>query len=420
MCAGRHTAPEDPLPSRLSSTASTPPSPTSADGVRRGITSNAASLFAARLAAGGLGLVGLVLAARWLDEDDFGRLMVVVVAVGLLNLVTTFGTDDEVVRSVARASFDSVAASVRLQWTIATVIVGAAALGAVLVDSGLLGWLLVGLLGLFPLAITTTVTAVARGLERATLLPLMACVGGAGQIVGFVIAERADSGYGGFVVAAVVAQAIAAGVGAAVVLGVTRLPVAGGLRIGELAGRSWRFAAMVLASSVMIHGGVLLVALLADEASAGQHGLATRAFEVLRLIPGAVVGALFPVMARGGDSDGWEDRRLAGLGVVLVIVGLGIAPGVEWASGIDGVAWPVRWLAVALLAVVWRLAISTRLVAADREADVLKVALWMLPAALAALALGAWVAGAAGAAAASAAMIGLHTGALWRVERAGS
>jgi len=385
--------------------------------VRQGITSNAAALFATRVAAGGFSLTSFVLAARWLDGDHFGRLMVIVVSTGLANLATTFGTDDEVVRSVARGSLTSAATAVRLQWAIASAAVAVSAVVAILAGEDLGWWLLVGLLGLFPLAVTTTVTAVARGLERATLLPAVAGLGGAGQLAGFVVAERVDAGYGGFVVAVVVAQVVAAVAGAGVVLRAQPVPLRGGPSMGVLAKRSWRFAAMVLASAVTVQAGVLLVAVLTNETAAGTHGLATRAFEMLRLIPGALVGALFPVMARGGDMGRWNGRRLTLLGLALVVAGFGVAPALAWVSDVDGVAWPTRWLAVGLLGIVWRLAVSARLVADDREDVVLRVALWVLPVAVGSLAVGAATAGAAGAASASSAIVAVHASALWWVER---
>ncbi|MDG2111977.1 MAG: oligosaccharide flippase family protein, partial [Actinomycetota bacterium] len=125
---------------------------------------NAAAFVAARLVAAALNLISLLLAARWLAPADFGQLAVVLVVVAIANTATTFGTDDVVVREVARHDFGSMVPALRLQVLLSS---GVAVAAFGLAASGLaVWWLPAGLLGLFPLAVTSTANAAMRGAER--------------------------------------------------------------------------------------------------------------------------------------------------------------------------------------------------------------------------------------------------------------
>jgi O-antigen/teichoic acid export membrane protein len=363
---------------------------------------NALALLAARLLGGGANLASLVVAARSLTPSAFGELVVVTAVVALANTATTFGTDDVVVRSVARGDTSHVGGALRLQWALALVVAFVVGMSAVVDRGPVGGWALVGTVALAPMAVVSVTTAVLRGVERSERVLVAALVGSAVQLAGFAWAGAADSGVGGYVAALVAGQLAGATVGVVAARSVLGAGSRwwGGDSAVAVASRSWRFAAMVLGSALIAQAGVLMVGALAGETGAGHHGLATRVSETLRLVPAAAYAALFPVLARG---DGGVRRtrsrgRLVAGTVALVALGWGLAP----------VVWPTRWLVLGLPAVVWRLDRSTVLLAADREREVLRITLGVLPVALCGLGVGAAAAGAPGAALATTGAVVLH------------
>ncbi len=374
---------------------------------------NALALLAAGLLGGGANLASLVVAARSLTPSAFGELVVVTAVVALANTATTFGTDDVVVRSVARGDTSHVGGALRLQWALALVVAFVVGMSAVVDRGPVGGWALVGTVALAPMAVVSVTTAVLRGVERSERVLVAALVGSAVQLAGFAWAGAADSGVGGYVAALVAGQLAGATVGVVAARSVLGAGSRwwGGDSAVAVASRSWRFAAMVLGSALIAQAGVLMVGALAGETGAGHHGLATRVSETLRLVPAAAYAALFPVLARG---DGGVRRtrsrgRLVAGTVALVALGWGLAPVVaSVAGGVDGVVWPTRWLVLGLPAVVWRLDRSTVLLAADREREVLRITLGVLPVALCGLGVGAAAAGAPGAALATTGAVVLH------------
>ena len=385
------------------------------------LAANASYLFASRLTSAALNFASVLLASRWLDGPSFGELAVVIVTVSLANAFTTFGIDDVVVRSVARGDRDPLLASLRLQALLATVIVGLFATLASLDVAPISWWVVVGCLGLFPLAVVSSGSAALRGAERLDIT-LVGSLAAASVQLGFILVVSRQWATVGWFVAALLSGYVVWSV--VMLAGCRRAGVdlirPSVMKWSTLARASWRFAAMVAASAVLAQVGVLIVAMVVDDESAGHLGLATRVVETLRLLPAAGFAVLFPAMARGEPV-----ARPWSVGARGVIAGFGLAAGawaaaplVAWAAGgVEAMVWPLRWLSLGLPAMVLRLQQSTWLIANDRERDVFDVAVAVLPFGLVAIAVGAVAGDVEGAAIATALTVWAHAAWLAMLRR---
>lgn len=376
---------------------------------------NAGALVAARLLGAAAGFGSLLLAGRWLDPEDFGRYVTIVVVVAVLNVVSTFGIDDVVVRSVARRRTSAVAASIRLQLMVVAAALAVLSALAMFDVEPVSWWMVIAGMGLAPMALTSSAFALLRGAERLSGVAAAAALGGGVQLAGVTVAGATGTGLGGYVVAVLVSQLVTAAAGAyaavRVLSGFDAEESAAWTTL-ELARNSWRFAVMVIATAVMTQAGVVAVAAVSGDVAAGAHGLAVRAVEAARLLPASGVAVVFPALARGERPSALPGWRAA----MAVTAGVWVASPlvVAFVGDAGELGWSLRWLALALPAVVWRLRSSAALLASDRDREVFRLAVAMAPIAVAAVALGAAIGDAVGASVAVAAVTWMHATALAR------
>jgi len=340
----------------------------------RSVPSNAVTLLVGRIVGAGASIVVVSLAAHRLDQPQFGLAVSVMAAGFLANTLVTFGTDTVVTRSVAAesgAARSTMTASLQWQLGAAAVLIAMATV-AVLMGADLA--ILVQSAALAPLAVVTVMGAALRGAQRMDQL-LVASTSGAltGLGAAIVLFSVASEPW-----VPIAAFAIGSGVTAAVSSWfVRRLLLATGefRSIRSLLWETLPFAGMVGLAAVGAQAGLLLVEFLADE-TAGGYGAALRLSEAARLVPAALMGAVFPALVAGLERDHRYQRWLRLMLGYSVVATLGLVVLAQplnrlmFDSQPDGAAL-IRLLSLGLILTVFRLALSFELIAANRESTVL-------------------------------------------------
>lgn len=345
---------------------------------------NAISLLLARVVAALVMTAVIAIAAHRLSVDDFGLVVSTLAAGFLVNTLVTFGTDTLITRSVAAAAPSMatgpsagpvVVTSLRLQLGLAAVITGAA-LVAVLAGAPMV--ILIQASSLLPLAVVTIAGAVLRGAQRmvplfvASMLTAVTTLGA--SIIGFAVSDGP--------LVPIVAIALGALVSAIWLARQAHRHVedrSEPLPVGELLRSTAPFAGMVILAAVGAQGGLLLVEFLGDEPTGG-YGAAIRMTEASRLLPAAVIGAVFPAMMTGLHRTRKYRRWLQLLGLyaiaatVVLMVTAGPINSLVFDSQPDG-AVIIRILALTLGLTVMRLAFSFEAIAEGQERLVLISAL---------------------------------------------
>lgn len=288
-----------------------------------------------------LSLVFVVLAARAIGPEEFGKFTFAYALATILGAVLDLGMHSLLVRGVARAPGDTAA-----QWA-AAVTLKLALLGPVGAT-----YALVPLLTGRPSDTTAAVWLLGAAIALQSFIELPVAV-----FTGF---ERLEFELGlrlleKLVLLGIGLAGLALGGGLRTVAGAFALAAAASLAAGVLlvdrrfARLSWRWHAAGARALARALGPValafvlafattrlvpLLVALLAGDRAAGYFGAAIRVLDVVGVAPVSVVAAVYPVLARTPSADP-RFRRLAARSVEMLLalgllVALGLVYGAEW------------------------------------------------------------------------------------------
>ena len=317
------------------------------------LSSDTATLLAARVIAQGLTLLFTLAVARTLGDQGFGQFAFISAVVAIANVVTTFGQDTILIRDVAAghpagAPNGLFSAALLIQLGLSALFIA-----ALLVIGPRLGnqtaetqtALLVAALSLIPLAYSTVLSAILRGRGRMGAFALFSCATAAILGLGALVLWRRggdllDAAFilltaqiGGAIVAFVLYRRVSVWPG--------RWPRPARRQLS----RAWRtgsvLAGLMILAVLYQRLDVLLLSLLAGDAATGYYAAAARILEALKILPGAFFGALLPILVAGERPDIRHAYRrsfaaLLGLSVVLAALTAALArPLIAWLFGPD-------------------------------------------------------------------------------------
>jgi O-antigen/teichoic acid export membrane protein len=286
-----------------------------------------------------LSLAFLVLAARALGPEAFGRFTFAYALATLLGAALDLGMHPLLVRGIARAP-DTTAEHWRAGVTLklAFLLPAGLALAALPVASGrpfettVAVWLLgaaIGLQSFIELTVSIFTAFERLELELGLRLVEKCCLFGVG-VAGLWLGGGLWLVSGVFALAGVVSLALG------VVLVDRRLAPLG-FRVHPAGARALLVALGPVAGAFVLSFATtrlvpLLVALLGGDDAAGYFGAALRVLDVTVVVPVAIVAAVYPVLARLGPLDPRFRRILVRAAEVLLVAGLGVALGLAYGA----------------------------------------------------------------------------------------
>ncbi|MEJ7894547.1 MAG: flippase [Solirubrobacteraceae bacterium] len=328
---------------------------------------NTVLLVGGRVAVAVSGLIGTVVATRYLGRDDFGQLITAVTFVALFAIFTDFGVWTVAAREIARRPEDeqrilTAVSAIGLGLCAATILVALA--GTVvfygaddreLVRAGIL-ITLAGTLITAPLGASS---AHLTAHQRAVPLALGGLVAGLSFVVALGVAIAADLGFAG--IAAAYAISVLANAVPPTAAALRRFS----LRPGGEPAFAWKLlrsalpqGAILAITAVYFRIDIVLLSLLGTDGDVALYGVAYRVLEFLLIVPIFAMTTLFPEIAR---TPAHSDRLLmlvqgALSGLLLITVPMacvliGFAPEVVRLAGgseFDGAADVLRLLIVAV------------------------------------------------------------------------
>lgn len=288
----------------------------------------------------GLGYVTIILAARWLGSETFGRYTLAATFVGYFIVLAEFGLQNLLVREIARQpalSAKYVAAACVLGIVLATL-----SHGAIISAAVAFGWpaeagITVAVLGLalWANAFSTPCLAALRGTMQLTEVALINGITGGILLTATIWMLSQRYGMVG------VAWAMALAAGARLVLSV-RLAQHGELLHGVTSGLDWSlcrrlwqdalpFALTSIAVMIYFRVDIILLSVLKGEATVGWYAAAYRILDAAMIIPGAIVAVLYPLLARLDASKAHRLRLRSQ--VALFLLSLPLAAAVTYFAG---------------------------------------------------------------------------------------
>lgn len=358
------------------------------------ISRNSIWLLLGRLGSQGLLFLFSVLTARALGEAGLGQYAFIAAILFVGNMITTFGMDTLLIRDIARqnqAASASTAAALVIQLTLSLLFILIAYLGADFLPHQApttIAALHVYSLALLPMAFLTIFTAVLRAHERMALFLVVTMITAVIQTGGAFLLFQFQGGLLQLAWLLLLVQIVGA--------------VSGGwLCYHEFPTFSFHWTSLnshnlyeavriglplaLLTTCTVLYRrmGIFALSTLTNDASTGWFSAAMRLVEVGRMLPYALFGALFPVLARQKlDIPTTSHRRLIALaGLLMVMTGtaaglwLLAAPLITWLFGENyAPAIPaLRILAWSLPPFTTAMALSMQLIAQDQERLVLGV-----------------------------------------------
>jgi O-antigen/teichoic acid export membrane protein len=280
---------------------------------------------------------GVILLARYLDVADFGTYALAIAVIGIISLVNELGFNQLSVREIAR-DHDTVAAYVTNTILVKLVLASLALLAA----AGLFTFtgmapdsrsiILVFIVALIPLGAFHSLVAVMQGVERMGYLALVSFLSEAVRlalaagvlIAGYRLVPLAWSYAASCVISLVIAWVMLRRLGCRL----TAVP-------------SWSLMRTMIAQSLpfLFYGAfffiyfkidlIMLAAMKSDE-DVGTYAAAFRLMESLMFIPAAIMGAVFPGLARitvasRGSLLSASRRTLRYMAMIGIPVGFGTA-----------------------------------------------------------------------------------------------
>ncbi len=291
-----------------------------------------------------LSLAFVVVAARLLGPEGFGKFTFAYALATLLGAALDLGMHSVLVRAVARARADTAeywaaAATLKLALLVPAGLLFAAfpLLTHRPVDTTLAAWLLGAALVLQSgIELAVTVFTGFERLEyelgvRAVEKLLLVGVG----VTGLLLGGRLLLVCGAFALAAAVSLTLAVRL---VHRGFARLAwrwdAAGAYALGRALGPVAGAFLLAFAATRLVP---LLVALLAGDLATGHFGAAVRVLDVVMVVPVVFVAAVFPVLARARPADPRFRAMVIQTVELLLIAGLAVALGLAYGAG-----WLVR------------------------------------------------------------------------------
>jgi O-antigen/teichoic acid export membrane protein len=347
---------------------------------------NTAILVGGRAAVSASGLVGTIVATRYLGVDDFGQLLTAVTFVMLFGVLTDAGVWTIAAREMARRPDDeqSIMATVSLIGLALSAATLAIVLGASFLIYGgqdrdlvRLGVVIVGTQFLVSGPFGTS-TAFMTAHQLAIPGALGGLLAGAGFLVALVVAVAADLGFAGIAAA----YAVSALVNAAVPVVAVRRSISLRPRWDRpLATELLRAAVpqgfVMAVTTIYIRVDTVLLSLLASNRDVGLYGVSYRVLEFLLLAPAFATATVFPELARAGTHSERLRMLVQGLfsAVVLLAVPMacifvGFAPEIVRIAGgpqFDAAAPVLRLLVLAAALSFPATVLFSALVATDQQ-----------------------------------------------------
>ena len=274
---------------------------------------NAGWLFGARVGQQAILLLFTALVARQLGEVGLGQLAWISAVLYIGNVFSTFGLDTVLLRQIAvlrRTDRVPLASALGLELILAALFIAGLWLAPfssqtadTLAGLRLYGWVLL------PLALQTITNAALRGYEEMGWLSGLTLGTAVLQVGGTAILFALGGTLYALMGWLLLVQVISAGV----TLWLCRriLPDFGfnwrrfgGGQMRQLAGIGVWLTLLMVTAVLLQRLGILLLGWLGTTAQMGQLAAALRLAETARLLPAAVMGALFPVLAKQGKALG--------------------------------------------------------------------------------------------------------------------
>ena len=361
---------------------------------------NVGWLLAARVGQQAILLLFTALVARQLGAVGLGQMAWVTAVLYLGNVISTWGLDTILQRDIGAAR-QTRAAPLAAALLLELLLAGGFILLLFLLPFGdqspvavaglrLYGW------SLLPLALLTLTSAALRGFEQMGWLAGLTLGTAVLQVAGTAVLFALGGGFVGLMGWLLAVQVVSAGAGWWLCRWV--LPDFGlnwqtvrWSAIWQLLQTGF-WLALLLGTAVLLQRlGVLLMSLLGSDWETGQLAAALRLVEAARLLPAAVMGALFPVLARGGLASGRlqvagreefsYQLGLLGYGV-LAAVGLWLLAvplvGLLFGGGYETAVSLLKILAWGVVPFTISLPLSVEMVVAGREKRVLLATLAVL------------------------------------------
>ena len=344
------------------------------------ISLNSLWLVLARVFAQALSIIFTALVARRFGETGLGQYAFIAAIIFLGNVFTTFGMDTLLIRDIARTRHPTTLLIPAALWiqTILTV----AFVGAIFLFGNPLAWLYS--LSLFPLVLYTIYSATLRAFERMDLYLLINLASSILQAVSAVIVTIAPFDLTTLVVLLAASQVITT-----IIAGTLcrrqvqdfhldwKISCAALVTIVHAA---LPFALLTTLAIIYQRMGVFALATFAGDNVTGWFSAAARVIEATKLAPQAVLGALFPILARAsGDSANQLVRASQTTTLIIGAVAFGVC--VSFAQPIIGLIYGNRFepsilalqiLASSLIPYTFTANISLKFVARGREWLVLR------------------------------------------------
>lgn len=347
-------------------------------------------LLAARVLSQALAVLFTLAIARALGEAAFGRFAFISAMVFIGNVFSTYGLDTLIIREVALARGagnerigPTVHAALTWQLLLSLLYIAVVwALGPRLSEesAGATAALRFAALSLIPLAFSTIFSAVLRGYERMAAYLWFTLTTAAVAGLGAAVLYWRDGSLLGAATILLLAQTCGAAVAYALYRQYTpplrlrrlrpdRATVAGVVRGGGM------LAALMILAVLYQRLGVLLLTWLDGDTATGLYSAAARVLEVLKILPGAVFGALLPMMV----AERRPDVRRPYHQTVIFLLGLGVVAAaltalfarplilILFGDGFEAAVLPLRMMAASLPLTVLAFTLSFNLVVARRE-----------------------------------------------------
>jgi O-antigen/teichoic acid export membrane protein len=257
-----------------------------------------------------------VLVARYMGEEVLGQYAFIASIIFIGNVATTFGMDTLLIREVAagrnqqvssRAAINAtLTTALAIQLTLAAIIILAVWLGAEQLanqTADTLAPFRLASLALLPLAFSTVYSAYLRGYERMDLYMLFNLITALWMVGGMMILIQRRGGL--LDLAVLLLSSHVAGAGMAALFCHRSLPslsfrrqtikqqrIVPMLKIGFVLG------ALTALAVIYQRVGTLTLSLLVDDVATGWYSAAARITEAVKIVPYALFGAMFPIMAR--------------------------------------------------------------------------------------------------------------------------
>jgi O-antigen/teichoic acid export membrane protein len=267
---------------------------------------NVLSLLGGNAFARVVSLLYVMLVARVLGLEGFGQLAIVTAYVAIFGTLSDAGLTTLVVRDVAREPALARCYLVRsLLLRVGTAGLAYAALvGTAAVTgspSARLPDFWIGGLVLIPAGVAGSFQAILTAREQMGRVSLMTNLVGVVTLVSAWPVLRAGGGVRGLLMALVLATALQAAVGAGWVFHarLTHEPGPGFARepLWRFFRRAWPYAGFGILSTVYVRAATVLLSVLGGPEAAGVYVAAFRLVEAFTVMPLALMGALFPLMA---------------------------------------------------------------------------------------------------------------------------